>query len=78
MKQVEEITDIYPTFPLKCVACSATHDGDIVKAIEDGWHASVYETGSGGLVQFAGCPDHRIEYERESLAFLKGKEGTGD
>lgn len=69
---VEEITDIYPTFPLKCVACPAIHNGDIVRAIDDGWHASVYDVRNRGLVQFAGCPRHTAEYERESLAFLRG------
>ena len=70
---MENTTIIYPTFPLKCVVCAATHDGNIDQAIDDGWNFAIYDTRSGGRVQFAGCPAHFSEFERESLAFLKGK-----
>jgi hypothetical protein len=63
---------IYPTFPIKCVACPATHGGDINQAIADGWHVTVYDTHSQGRVQFAGCPLHFNEWDSESLAFAKG------
>jgi len=63
---------IEPAFPLKCVACTATYDGNIAKAIDDGWNFCVYGT-SQGFVQFAGCPLHGTEYEAKSLAFLKSK-----
>lgn len=64
---------IYPTFPLKCVACAATHDGNITRAIDDGWNFAVYDIRSRGHVQFAGCPAHFSEFEGESLAFLREK-----
>jgi len=63
---------IYPTLPLKCIACDAIHDGNIDKAIDDGWHAIVYVTRSQGRVQFAGCPLHYDEWNSKSLAFIKG------
>ena len=67
---------LYPTFPLRCVACPARHDGNIDRAIDDGWHVIVYDTRSQGHVQFAGCPVHFSEFEGESLAFLKEKTHT--
>jgi hypothetical protein len=61
-----------PAFPLKCVACPATHNGGIAVAIDDGWNFCVYTLRSG-VVQFAGCPAHFSEFEKKSLAFLNEK-----
>jgi hypothetical protein len=63
---------VEPAFPLKCVACAATHDGGIDKAVDDDWNFCVYCT-SQGIVQFAGCPLHSSEFEAQSLAFLKSR-----
>lgn len=64
---------LYPTFPLKCVACEAVHGGHIDKAIDDGWHVTVFDTKSDGLVQFAGCPEHFQEWDSTALSYLKSK-----
>jgi len=63
---------VFPTFPIKCVACKAAHPGDLTQAINDGWHIVVYATRDQGRVQFAGCPIHTSEWEGKGLAFLKG------
>lgn len=61
-----------PIFSLKCVACSAVHDGDLDKAVTDGWHITVYQL-ENGQVQFAGCPAHTEDWDNASLGFLKFK-----
>ena len=63
-------TPAVPDFPVKCVACENSHNGDLQKAIDDGWHISVYET-IYGHKQFAGCPVHYKEWDKESLSFFK-------
>lgn len=63
---------LWPTFPLKCVACEATHIGNLDQAIADGWHITVYDTRTQGQIQFVGCPLHTEEWEGEGMAFLKG------
>ena len=50
-----------PTFPLKCEFCSATHNGDATKALNDGWVFGAFDTEKHGKVQKAGCPKHTKE-----------------
>jgi len=69
---------LYPEFPLKCVACSQTHDGPIDDAIEDGWHVTVYDTKSEGQVQFAGCADHYDAWNTEALSFARSRKAQLD
>ena len=71
--RINTIKLLYPKFPLKCVSCDATHAGNIDKAIDDGWHAVVFDTKSDGLVQFAGCPLHFDDFDGKALAYMRGK-----
>jgi len=64
---------LHPTFPTACVACLKTHQGPIDKAIDEGWHFTVFELKLGERVQFAGCPEHFEEWDGASLSFSKGQ-----
>jgi len=62
---------LYPTFPLKCVSCNASHSGDISKAIDEGWSVTVFDTKLEGIVQFAGCPHHFDDAQGSALSYAR-------
>lgn len=67
---------LMPEFPIKCAACPATHNGGVSKAVDDGWHFSVFCITSQGRVQFAGCPEHATEYEQQMTNWLHERKET--
>jgi len=62
---------LQPKFPLKCRYCDATHEGGIDKAIDDGWNFSVLDTVPHGIVQLAGCPNHKKEIASGIIEYME-------
>lgn len=71
MYTLGKVIQLKPSFPLQCVACGNSHNGDLDKSISDGWHISVFDSSTQGLIQYAGCPLHTKEWDAKAIEFLK-------